>query len=153
MTGSAMSPHLAFRSDRVDVSSDAIMGELLDPTGGEAPATTAIADFAEQVVRDLAALPQFSIDPASRDSDLGSAQRTSVFSGVNVSAGRALSDRVFLVYTQGVKSDIKQKVSIEVDINRWLLMESSYERRILSEAGIDRGQNAFDVNLKYRHVY
>jgi autotransporter translocation and assembly factor TamB len=157
LTGTAMEPHLAFRSERLDWSSDQIQQLLLDPTAeqAEAPATTAIADFTEQVVRDLALLPAFTIDPVAtgKGRPESGAQRAALFSGVNVSAGRAISDRVFLVYTQGVKSDIKQKVSIEVDINRWLLMESAYERRNVTEAGVDRGQNAYDLNLKFRHEY
>jgi translocation and assembly module TamB len=154
LTGSLSRPRLDFRSDRTELTSEQIQQELVslsteDLGGG-------IADLAEQTIRDLQLLEHFSIDPASRTTSERDEQgnpRSSGLASYNVSAGRALSDRVFLIYTQGVKSDIQQRVSLEVDINRWLLLESAYERRTITEAGPDQAQNAFDVNFKYRHEY
>jgi autotransporter translocation and assembly factor TamB len=147
LTGPSTQPRLSFRSDQADLTSDEIQQMLLGFDVSEEP-VAAVATVAERTLNDLPWLQYFAVDPANTDSTLS---RNLI--SYNVSAGRALSERIFLIYTQGVKSDINQRVSLEVDINRWLLLESSYERRNISVAGPDQPQNAFDVNLKYRHEY
>ena len=150
LSGSAAEPHLAFSSDRIESSSDDIEQQLLNVTGGGS-AYTAVADLAEQVVRDLEIASDISIDPTqakSSESPEAGAQL-----GYNLTARRPVSKDVFVVYTQGVRSDIEQRVSVEIDMNRWLLMEAAYERRNLSEAGASQSQNAYFLNLKYRHEY
>jgi len=158
LTGSLSRPLLSFRSDRSELTSEQVQQQL-GRGGRETPeaasyASVAFADVAEQAIRDLQLLELFAIDPSERTSsgDNGSnSANSSIKIGYNVSAGRSLSDRVFLVYTQGVKSDIQQRVALEVNINRWLLVESAYERRTILE--VDKSQNAYDVNFKYRHEY
>jgi len=152
LTGSLSRPRLDFRSDRSELTSEQIQQQLVQV--GTEDAGGAIADVAEQAIRDLRLLDHISIDPADRAPSTNNAAGESASSGLvsyNVSAGRAISDRVFLVYTQGVNSDIQQRVALEVDINRWLLLESAYERRTITAA--DQAQNAFDLNFKYRHEY
>ena len=152
LTGSLSRPRLDFRSDRSELTSEQVQQQLAQV--GKEDASVAIADVAEQAIRDLQLLEHFSIDPSDRTStrdNTAGESTSSILVGYNVSAGRSLSDRVFLVYTQGVKSDIQQRVALEVDLNRWLLVESAYERRTILE--VDQPQNAFDVNFKYRHEY
>ena len=72
----------------------------------------------------------------------------------NVSAGKAITDRVFLIYTQGMyQSDISQRVAVEIDIVRGLLLASSYTRRNIPDGSTNRPQNAFDIDLKFRYEY
>lgn len=150
LTGHLKNPRLTFWSDRSELTSEQIQQELVSVGSDEG--AVAIADIAEQTIRDLRLLPHFSIDPAQADSSQGNATSSALLR-YNISAGRAISDRIFLIYTQGVYSDIQQRVAVEIDINRWLLMDSSYERRSISSAAPDQVQNAFDINLKYRHEY
>jgi autotransporter translocation and assembly factor TamB len=153
LRGTATEPQLSFRSDRSDRSSDEIQQDLFTAEGDrDQAAATAIADFAEQTLRDLRALPSFSIDPALKEGSGPATNATNAYS-YNVSAGTEISNRVWLVYTQGVNSDLGQRVAIEVDINRWLLLGSSYERRDVTTTGLNQPQNAYDINLKYRHEY
>jgi hypothetical protein len=95
-----------------------------------------------------------SIDPAEGDKAATTTnQSTNTTFRYNVSAAREISNRVFLIYTQGVNSDLAQRVAVEIDINRWLLLETLYERRSVTEAGIDQPQNAYELNFKYRYEY
>jgi len=102
----------------------------------------------ERIVQDLQFIESFSIDQATADSTSGS---TMPF---NISAGKALSDRFFVVYTVGVnESDIRDRVALEVDIVRGVLLATSYERRNIPDYQPNRPQNAFDIDLKFRWEY
>ena len=104
----------------------------------------------ERIFQDLEFIESFHIDPAS---DSLSSKDT-VMVPFNVSAGKAISDRVFLIYTQGMnQSDISQRVAVEIDIVRGLLLASSYTRRNIPDSSANRSQNAFDIDLKFRYEY
>jgi translocation and assembly module TamB len=102
----------------------------------------------ERIVQDLQFIESFSIDQAAVDSTSASSMP------FNISAGKALSDRVFVIYTLGVnESDIRDRVALEVDIVRGVLLATSYERRNIPDYQPNRPQNAFDVDLKFRWEY
>jgi autotransporter translocation and assembly factor TamB len=157
LTGTAEEPQLSFRSDRLGASSDMIEQTLFDVTGTEREEATSIlvGNYAEQIVRDLQLLSEFSIDPASRNAATSGTTPTGHggFTGYNVSGGRPIGSNLFVLYTQGFYSDIEQRVAVEYDINRWLLLEAAYERRSVTEAGAGQSQNAYGLGLKYRHEY
>ena len=104
----------------------------------------------ERIFQDLEFIESFHIDPANDSL----ATQDAAIVPFNVSAGKAISDRVFLVYTQGLnESDINQKVAVEIDIVRGLLLASSYTRRNIPDSSTNRSQNAFDIDLKFRYEY
>jgi hypothetical protein len=157
LTGSAMQPRLSFRSEQEGVEGAAqIEEQVLEHIGSRgAVASNALATVGGGLLRELQFLRghDISVDPAGEDPSAVAGDRRNEF-GVNLSTGFAISDNAYLVYTQGVKSDIQQKAAVEIDLRRWpLLLEATYERRNLTEGGPDQSQNAFDVNLKYRHEY
>jgi autotransporter translocation and assembly factor TamB len=154
LTGSAAQPQIAFSSDRMDESDDEIQQALLGTGGDVEAAATLGANYAEQVLRDLSLIEELSIDPAQRQGAAAAAS-TSAFGGYgyNVSGGRPIGNRLFVLYTQGFYSDIEQRVAVEYDINQRLLLEAAYERRSVTEAGAGQSQNAFGLQLKYRHEY
>jgi hypothetical protein len=157
LTGSAMAPQLSFRSEREGVEGAAqIEEQVIGRIGsGGAVASNALATVGGGLLRELEFLRgrNITVDPAGEDPWDEPGDTRNEF-GVNLSTGFAVSDNAYLVYTQGVKSDIQQKAALEIDLRRWpLLLEAAYERRNLSEGGPDQSQNAFDINLKYRHEY
>ena len=157
LSGTALEPQLSFRAEQEGVEGVAqIEEQVIGRIGsGGAVASNAVATVGGGLLRELEFLrgQNISVDPAGED-PLADPGDTSNEFGVNLSTGFAISDNAYLVYTQGVKSDIQQKAAVEIGLRRWpLLLEAAYERRNLSEGGPDQSQNAFDVNLKYRHEY
>jgi hypothetical protein len=68
----------------------------------------------------------------------------------------AISDRLFMTYTRGFnQSDLNQRVAIELDILRGLLLESAWEQRYIPsrQERSDAAQNAFQFDLKFRYEY
>ncbi|MFQ5601587.1 MAG: translocation/assembly module TamB domain-containing protein, partial [Candidatus Krumholzibacteriia bacterium] len=152
LTGRPSEPHLDLSSDS-GASSDELQ-QMFFTEGTDNPVNPTFT-VVEQIFQDLEYIDSIHIDPAGSDT-LGT-RDTAVMPFVvplNLSAGKAVSDRVFLTYTHGLnQSDISQRFAIEVDIIRGLLLESSYERRNIPDNQPNRPQNAFDVDLKFRYEY
>jgi autotransporter translocation and assembly factor TamB len=134
-------------SDRGETSDQLQQALFLSPENDPFNVTTTVI---ERIFQDLQFIESFHIDPANDSL----ATQDAAIVPFNVSAGKAISDRVFLVYTHGMnESDINQKVAVEIDIVRGLLLASSYTRRNIPDSSTNRSQNAFDIDLKFRYEY
>ena len=53
------------------------------------------------------------------------------------------------------RSDLNQRVAVELDVLRGLLLASSWEIRYIPSPELlsDAAQNAFNVDVKFRHEY
>jgi hypothetical protein len=134
-------------SDRGETSDQLQQALFLSPENDPFNVTTTVV---ERIFQDLQFIESFHIDPANDSL----ATQDAAIVPFNVSAGKAISDRVFLVYTHGMnESDINQRVAVEIDIVRGLLLASSYTRRNIPDSSTNRSQNAFDIDLKFRYEY
>jgi hypothetical protein len=153
LTGTPSQPQLVFTSDNRETSAELqqiLMSDIRnDPSN---VATTVV----ENVFTDLGYLDSISIDPASSRQPVAEGQQAPLISAYNVSAGWAVSDRVFVTYTRGLnQSDLNQRVAVEFDVLRGLLLASSWEIRYIPSPELlsDAAQNAFNVDVKFRHEY
>jgi len=139
--------HWSLSSDRGESSDELQQALFLSPENDPFNVTTTVV---ERIFQDLQFIESFHIDPANDSL----ATQDAAIVPFNVSAGKAISDRVFLVYTHGLnESDINQRVAVEIDIVRGLLLASSYTRRNIPDSSTNRSQNAFDIDLKFRYEY
>jgi autotransporter translocation and assembly factor TamB len=153
LTGKPSEPRLVFSSDAggsADELQQILMADIRnDPAN---VATTVV----ENVVSDLGYLDSITIDPAESRTPVADGQQTPLISAYNVSAGWAVSDRVFVTYTRGInQSDLNQRVALELDLLRGLLLASSWEIRYIPSPEFlsDSAQNVFNVDVKFRHEY
>lgn len=152
LTGTPSAPNLSFTGDAPGTAAeyqDRLIGGDRDLASDAASVASAVA---AQALADLEYIDTFSINPDAA----GASNASSDVRSYNVSAGWEVSDRVFVTYTQGInQSDLKQSVSIELDLLRSLLLESSWERRNFPtlENQPDATQDAFDLDLKFRWEY
>jgi autotransporter translocation and assembly factor TamB len=152
LTGRPSEPRLSFTSDQGGTSAE--LQEILMADIQNDPANVATT-MVEQIFADFEYIDSITIDPAAgRDPDAD--QNTALLRPYNVSAGRAISDRLFMTYTRGFnQSDLNQRVAIELDILRGLLLESAWEQRYIPsrQERSDAAQNAFQFDLKFRYEY
>ncbi len=152
LTGTPSAPNLTFTGDAPGTAEDyqdRLIGGDRDLAADAASVASAVA---EQALVDLRYIDSFSINPEAA----GSANASGEPRAYNVSAGWEVSDRVFVTYTQGLnESDLKQSVTIELDLLRNLLLQSSWEKRNFPtlENQPDATQDAFDFDLKFRWEY
>ncbi|UCE01715.1 MAG: translocation/assembly module TamB domain-containing protein [Candidatus Latescibacterota bacterium] len=152
LTGRPSEPRLSFTSDQGGTSAE--LQEILMADIQNDPANVATT-MVEQIFADFEYIDSITIDPAAgRDPDAD--QNTALLRPYNVSAGWAMSDRLFMTYTRGFnQSDLNQRVAIELDILRGLLLESAWEQRYIPsrQERSDAAQNAFQFDLKFRYEY
>ncbi len=169
LTGTALQPELRFSSESAAVSAEDAERSAIGPQddvygpGAAYLGTRALQETRKlaqgvPIVKELDRLRDISIDPGqsqSNDPTNPTTQNANRFSNLslNLSAGLPLSDRLYLIYTHGVGSDIQERVAVELGLSQRLLLEAKYERRSITEGGTDQSQNAFDLDFKFRHEY
>jgi autotransporter translocation and assembly factor TamB len=153
LTGRPSQPRLVFSSDAggsADELQQILMADIRnDPSN---VATTVM----ENVFADLGYLDSISIDSAESRTPVAEGEQAPLISAYNVSAGWAVSDRVFVTYTRGLnQSDLNQRVALELDLLRGLLLASSWEIRYIPspEYLSESAQNVFNVDVKFRREY
>ena len=153
LTGTPSQPQLVFTSDNRETSAELQQILMADIRNDPSNVATTVV---ENVFTDLGYLDSISIDPASSRQPVAEGQQAPLISAYNVSAGWAVSDRVFVTYTRGLnQSDLNQRVAVEFDVLRGLLLASSWEIRYIPSPELlsDAAQNAFNVDVKFRHEY
>jgi autotransporter translocation and assembly factor TamB len=154
LTGRPSEPRLVFTSDGRGSSEELQHILMADVRNDPANVATTVV---ENVLDDVGYLDSITIDPATpRGEPVAAGQQAPLISAYNVSAGYAVSDRVFVTYTRGLnQSDLNQRVAIELDVLRGLLLASSWEIRYIPSPEFlsDAAQNAFNVDVKFRHEY
>ncbi len=153
LRGTPSEPQLVFTSDTRGTSDELQQILMADISNDPANVATTVV---ENVFTDLGYLDSITIDPASSREPVAEGQQAPLISAYNVSAGWAVSDRVFVTYTRGLnQSDLNQRVAVEYDVLRGLLLASSWEIRYIPSPEFlsDAAQNAFNVDVKFRHEY
>jgi autotransporter translocation and assembly factor TamB len=156
LTGRPSEPHLAFNSDQGGTSEE-LQQELLTALHND-PGAAASSAFS-QLLANFEYLDSISIDPASSSGSSTTTSNeksstTSLLQPYNVSAGLAITDRVFMTYTYGFnRSDLNQRVALELDVLRGVLLSSAWEQRSVPsrQETTDSAQNAFQLDLKFRY--
>ncbi len=153
LRGTPSEPRLVFTSDTRGSSDELQQILMADISNDPASVATTVV---ENVFTDLGYLDSITIDPASSREPVAEGQQAPFINAYNVSAGWAVSDRVFVTYTRGLnQSDLNQRVAVEFDVLRGLLLASSWEIRYIPSPEFlsDAAQNAFNVDVKFRHEY